>query len=369
MKEQPQGVTSLFTKTLSLAVFYLLAACMGPELPQQGAPIRTGFPLDELWVINGLSETVGLVNLERLATGTEPYYVNPVFLAGRVPNRITLDGTNGLIVNSTGNSLTVFDLRSPERRRDLLLPAGSNPWEARILHRDGRSWILVTTFLRNSLCVFDLGTGLLTREIILTNGSRPEGLAISEGQAWIAMTGWNFSTGGYDPGMVSVLDLTGSDPAFWREVAAIAVDENPQVVLADQSGQIHVLSTGRYSRAAGCVTVFTSTTRLRIGRIQTGGSPQSLAFDTSTGTMHLAGGSTYASYQVDTLSVSTRPAIASVLQTCDISAIALDSVRRLLFAADFARDRIMLLDLDELQAPRIIPAGDGPVALGLGRTW
>ena len=176
------------------------SSCMAPVLPDQDGPYRDSFPVDELWVVNGLSETIGLCNLQRLEADVLPWNANPLFLTGRVPNRIVIDGTNGLVVNSSGNSITVFALRQPGRQREYRLPTGSNPWDARFIHRPGRSLIAVTSFLRNSLFILDAATGESLRELLFPEGTRPQGMALSGSDLWIALSGWNFSTGEYDPG-------------------------------------------------------------------------------------------------------------------------------------------------------------------------
>lgn len=354
---------------LLLCSVLLLSSCMAPDLPEQGVPLRDGYPLDELWIVHGLAETIGLVNCDRLFGGRSEFFVNPLFLAGRVPNRVVLDGTNGIIVNSTGHSLTLFSLRSPGQRREIPLPGGSNPWDAALLHRAGFSRILVTAFMRNSLCVVDPVSGRVEHEIILTNGSRPEGLAIVGARVWVAMSGWNFSSGDYDPGRVSLVDISANDPGQWRETGWLAAGSNPQTIFGDTSGQVHVLATGRYNTGAGVVRVFDAETLVLKKEIATGGSPQALACDVAAGIMHVAGGAMHAAYDLTTLEMRALPEVEAALRARDISALAIDTGRRILFAADFSGDQLLAIDLDGMGLVRSIPLADGPVALAVGTTW
>lgn len=347
----------------------LLASCMAPDLPEQGLPLRDGYPLDELWIVHGLAETMGLVNCDRLFGGRSDYFANPLFLTGRVPNRIVVDGTNGIIVNSTGHSLTLFSLRSPGQRREIALPGGSNPWDAALLHREGLFRILVTAFMRNSLCVVDPVSGRVEHEIMLTNGSRPEGLAIVGTRAWVAMSGWNFSSGDYDPGRVSLVDISANDPRQWRETGWLAAGSNPQTIFGDTSGQVHVLSTGRYNTGAGVVRVFDAETLVLKKEIATGGSPQALAFDVTAGIMHAAGGAMHAAYDVATLETLALPEVEAAFRARDISALAIDTGRRILFAADFSGDQLLAIALDGTGLVRSLQVADGPVALAAGTTW
>lgn len=342
---------------------------MAPDLPEQAGPYRDGYPVDELWIVNGLSETLGLCNVERMSQGLEPWNANPLFLAGRVPNRIVVDGTNGLVVNSSGNSIHIFSLRSPARQGVFNLPAGSNPWDARFIHRTGRTYLCVTSFLRNSLSILEYPGGALVREMILTNGTRPQGLAVSGTRLWIAMSGWNFSTGTYDQGRVNVLDISDDDPGLWRLERSLAVRPNPQEIVPDNGGQIFVLSTGRYGREEGCLQVFADESGILKKEIMTGGSPRSLALDSVFGNIHLAGGNLHQCYNTGTLNPVSVDGIANAFVESDIAALALDAERRLLFAADFARDRILVVSLEGSGVHRVISVGDGPLAMAFGKTW
>jgi len=342
---------------------------MAPVLPEQDGPYRDGFPVEELWVVNGLSETVGLCNLQRLEAGVLPWNANPLFLTGRIPNRITIDGTNGLVVNSSGNSITVFQLRRPAQQREFRLPAGSNPWDARFIHRPGRSLIGVTSFLRNSLFVLDAATGETLRELVLPEGTRPQGMALSGSHLWLALSGWNFSTGDYDPGRIIVLETADPDPAQWTIRRILAVRPNPQEILPDMTGQVHVLSTGRYGKSEGCLQVFDEETGLLKKEILTGGSPRSLVLDAVRGNIHLTGGDLHRCYHTGTLEPVTLPGIGDAVSGTDIAALAIAAERRMLFAADFAHDRILVLSLDGAGVLQVIPAGDGPLALAAGTTW
>lgn len=354
-------------KPLLVLACALLVSCMAPELPEQGRPLRDGYPLTELWIIHGLAETVGLINCERLFGGQHEFFVNPLFLTGRVPNRIILDGTNGFIVNSTGHSVTLFSLRNPTRRRELMLPRGSNPWDAVLVHRAGVSRILVTTFMRNSLCVVDLATGHLEHEIMLTNGSRPEGLAIIGNHVWVAMTGFNFSSGDYDPGQVSLVDISAADPQQWKETGNLAVKKNPQTIMEDSLGQVHVVSTGRYNSGAGVVQIFTNFGLKK--EIASGGSPHALAFDMTGRIMHLAGKDLHLAYDIDSLEKVELPEVSTVLRKRDTSALAIDNERRILFGCDFSADLLVAIALDGTGTVSTVPVADGPVALAVGKTW
>ena len=350
----------------------LICSCVAPETPGEQGALRDGFPSDELWVVNGLAETVSLVNVGRLAAGTEPAVVSPLFVAGRVPNRIVLAGGRGLIVNSYGNSLTVFSLREPGRRMEIPLVAGANPWDVAVVNQGGVERALVTCFLRNSLCVVRLDGygGWLEREIALTNGSRPEGIASDGTRAWIAMSGWNFSSGEYDPGRISVVALTNADVGQWAECGVRDVDTNPQVVLHDAlAGRLHVLSTGRHGRNEGAVNVLNATTLASFGRIAVGGSPQALVIDDAGDMAQVAGGLLLSSYRLSTLVPVTNGLAACLPADSDLGSLALDPARRLLCAGDFARDRVLGFDLATETRRGTLAVGDGPVALAYGIAW
>jgi DNA-binding beta-propeller fold protein YncE len=320
--------------------------------------------------VENLSETVSVVNLDRWQAGITPHSVSPLFLSGRVPNSIATYAGKGYIVNSTGNSVTVFSLRDTEARHELALFPNANPWAIAFVQRGSVLYALVTCWLDNSLAIVRVeeGGGSLVGRIPLRNGMSPEGIVIVGDTAWIAMSGFNFSTYGYDAGYVTIVDISSDDPDDWQEIDALPVADDPQALVFDEANdKVYVLSTGAIINwpvyADGELAVFDAVTHAKKRDAVIPGGAQAIVLDETSGHLFIAGGGFIACYDSASLARVPQNAFSPLPAASDPSALALDPDRKFLFAADFANNRVLAFDLDTDQLAEIIPCGDGPVSL------
>jgi len=169
-----------------------------------------------------------------------------VATVGSAPNRVDVDPVQGILVtaNSGSDDVTVFDLTTESVLGALALPAGSNPWAARIV--DGR--VFVSALLQDAVHVLDLSTGTLLTTIPV--GKAPEGMCVAAGKLFVANSGFDFATFEYDAGTVTVIDL-----AALAVVTTIPVNLNPQECLALPDGTVHVVCTGDFFLTEGAIDV------------------------------------------------------------------------------------------------------------------
>jgi len=343
-------------------------ACSSPDEFQPREPLRDSYPVQELWVVENLSETVSVVNLDRWKAGVTPHTVSPLFLAGRVPQSITAHEGKGYIVNSSGNSITVFNLRGPDQRYDAAIFPGANPWGIAVIRQGSIVRALVTCAINNSLAVVRIegNGGWLERVIPLQSGEWPEGIASDGTRAWVAMSGWSFSLNGYIAGCVAVLDISADDVADWNVETSVPVAANPQALLLDtEADEVYVLSSGDPwgSGAPGGLAVLDATSSAVKREQPVSESFSALVLEKASGRLCLAGWGVLACYDAAALAPIPIQAFAGVTYADGFMDIALDQTGKFLYAADFANDRVLAYDLESGTFAGEFPCGDGPQAL------
>jgi DNA-binding beta-propeller fold protein YncE len=300
-------------------------------------------------VVNGLSET-----LSSLDPGTGQMTVQAAVL-GTWPNRVTAtpDRLELLVTASGDNEIEVLAAHDLSRRGGVDVHPGSNPWLA---VASSRSEAYATNWLSGGLRRLDLAsheTGPLLRT---TPG--PEGFAVSDGHAWIACTNYR-EDGTFGPGRVDVADL-----AAWSVVASIPVGRNPQDVLVDAAGRVHVLCTGTYGGGpddeAGSVHVVDRATRAVVGVVPLGGSPGRLALgeDGVVWVSGVAGG--VRRYRADDLEILPDPTDRA-LTSSGLTGIAIDATTSTVWVASFDADLLMEVDPVSVTVSNAWIVGDGPV--------
>jgi DNA-binding beta-propeller fold protein YncE len=297
-------------------------------------------------VVNTLSET-----LSSLDPDTGEMTVQAA-VAGTWVNRISRDGPYLLVTSSGANRvdrLAAVDL-SPAGEVDL--GPGSNPW-ATVPIPDGRA--LTTSWLAGNVRITDPGAGTAGTALATTPG--PEGMAVAGGLAWIACTNWQGTD--FGEGRVDVVDL-----AAWEIVASIPVARNPQDVLVDADGRIHVLCTGTYGGGAapepGRVQVLDAAARAVVAEVPLGGAPGRFV-EAPDGTVWVSGfEGGIRRYRADTLEMLPDPA-DPVLAAPGFTGIAIDPATGTAYVASFDSDLLIAIDGTTVEISGAWTVGDGPV--------
>jgi DNA-binding beta-propeller fold protein YncE len=331
--------------------FGLLAGCAenpgGVETPETGG--EAGTPPPRVLVVNSRSETLSSLDL---ASGTLTVRAADL---GAYANRVTiLPGGSGLMVVASGDNLvTTHNSRDFTLRLAIGMEPGSSPWLAAPLSLfEG----LVTNFLASNVRRLNLVTGQAGPTLPVSRG--PEGFAVSGRRAWIACTGWR-SDGVFDEGRLDVVDLDA-----WAVIASIPVGRNPQDVLVDGAGRVHVLCTGTYGAGAGSeegsVHVVDPASLTVAAVLPLGSSPGRLAAGDGDVVWVAGFYGGLRRYDAATLALLPDPA-EPALRADGLSAVAWDDESGRAYVTSFDLDLLIAVDGATLAVTGTWIVGDGPV--------
>lgn len=323
----------------------LLALCL--TVPATAAP-----PQRAAYVVGSNDGSVTRVDLDTNAV------VSNLLTVGGGANRIEADPAlaRAAIVHSTTDRVTVVDLLTESVGSVVPLPAGANPWTA--------EWagarLFVSALLHDALYEVDpFGFGVLDT---IPVGKAPEGMAVANGKLYVANTGFDFGTFGYDPGTVTVVDLATGNP-----VATVSVATNPQECVLAPDGTIHVVCTGDYAAVTGGIDVLDPLTDTVTA---------TLACDAYPGGACVVGGRVLLNITTLSFASEIRGYDATSLTWIWDGANALlpsfDYYTNLrgvsdgrLAVADFSADLLLLEDLAAPGSPQPFLTGDGPIDLAV----
>jgi DNA-binding beta-propeller fold protein YncE len=337
-------------KRLALALLFAGGCVEDPGSPLAPEPPAGDAPAPpRVLVVNTLSETLSSLDLD---TGELTVRAADV---GAWANRITLlpDGDGLLVAASGDNRVTVHDGRDFAVRRGIDVEPGSNPWLARALSASAG---LVTDWRSGDIRRLDLLAGLAGPPLATAPG--PEGFAVSAGRAWIACTGWQ-SDGQFGEGRLDVVDLDA-----WTVEKSIPVGKNPQDVLVDELGRIHVLCTGTYGGGAipeeGSVHLVDPALLQVVEVLPLGASPGRFAAGRD-GVVWVAGFSGgLRRYDSATLALLEDP-VEPALRSDGLSAVVPDDTAGIAYLTSFDLDLLIAVDEATLSVVDTWIVGDGPV--------
>ena len=371
-----------FSRILVAVLCFSVFACSSPDEFVEQPLLRDSGEVKELWIVEDQSETVSVVDITRWMKGQALHTFSPAFLTGRIPNDIVIFQGKGYIVNSEANSIIIFNLMNPAERKEISVGAGAGPWAVSVVAQGDVVRALVTCPENNSLAVLRVeGINATVERTISLTHTKPEGIASDGTRAWIAMSGWfmpDMYTVAYNPGYVTVLDISAADVTAWQETAHYEVAANPQnVVLDAAAGEVYVLSSGASDWAQdgsgnwvqtpvleGGLAVFNAASGAK-KREKTGLSEwgSALVLNQAAGELYVsAWGSSIACYNSGTLDKNTQR-IFPVPASAAISALALNEEDGYLFAADYYGNCVLAFKLANNTLADTLPCGDGPQAL------
>jgi DNA-binding beta-propeller fold protein YncE len=300
-------------------------------------------------VVNSLSWTLSSLDPD---TGTMTVQAATL---GAVPNRVTAaSGGRELLVTVSGdNEVTILAAHDLSRRGGIDVGRGSNPWLAVALPTGSA---IVSNWLSSDVRRLDLAARAAGPALDTSPG--PEGLAVLDGFAWIACTNY-LEGGGYGEGRVDVVDL-----AQWRVVSSVPVGKNPQEVLVDAAGRVHVLCTGTYGTGPddepGSVWVVDPAARAVVDSAALGGSPGRFALD-GDGVVWVCGeAGGVRRYRADDLSLLTDP-VDRWLRSPGLTGIAVDPSESTVWITSFDADVLLAVDPSTVSVRDAWFVGDGPV--------
>lgn len=327
----------------------IFAAC-GDDPIDPGPP-----PASALYVVNSTGETLDRIDLETGAVSLM------VMVLGDVPNDIvvTADPPRLWIANSGDNDVWGADPEElvPEPLIDL--GNNQNPYRLAVLD-DGR--LAVTNWLGGTLAFLDPVVGAVDDRRPI--GRTPEAVLASDNRVYVTAVGYDLPTGRFGPGKVYALDpsMRGAAPTD-----SAIVPTNPQALLIDTQGRLHVICTGNYGgyepSSQGAVRVLNAATLDSLGAIELGATPGAgiLVNDQVYVSAYYGG---LLRYDARTLVVS-RGTANPIIDAPGLSGMAYDAARQRLYVAGFEDDLIYVVDTTADTLVTAWEVGNGPIALGL----
>jgi hypothetical protein len=299
------------------------------------------------FVVNSLAETMSKIDL--VNGGVQ----NHITILGDTPNDIDYADNVLYVVNSVSASLQLIDPFSFANMGTYLLPVGSNPYSVEVAGYD----VYISGWV--SGVVYHINTVEDRIDSSITIGGFPEGIAYSDGMIFVTQTGFNPGDFSYGQGRVAMIDA-----ASLQYVDEINVGTNPQSIMVEPNGLIHIICTGNYDDVAGSVYIFNPYTDVMQDSIMIGGQPVSGVI-TRDGIAFVAAGGwvdhgIVMSYNIHSKQVLHGPSnpIAVGLGATDI---ALDSLG-FIYTTNLGNDTVTKMSSDG-QILSTYHMGDGPQAL------
>jgi len=199
----------------------------------------------EMFMVDTISTTLLRVDLTTFVAN------NDFVQIGYWANDVVLHEDYLYVVNSANGTVQVINSTNGQSR-EIELEDGSSP--SRILVHGGFAY--VTGLITGKLYKIDLSNTSNIEYIEV--GTSPGGLLIVDDKIFVALTGFlsydeETNISDFEPGIVAVIDL--NDFSFIKNVD---VSINPQELLADSHGNIHVLCTGNYNDIPTEIVIFCS---------------------------------------------------------------------------------------------------------------
>ena len=205
-----------------------------------------------IYVVNSESRT-----LSRINTDTNQAQ-NAFATLGIIPNKVIVTEDFLWSVNSGDNAVQKINLQTGSTIANILIEAGSNPWDA--CFENG--FLYVTGLFTNK--VYKVNTHTNAVESSLTVGISPEALCAFNGKLYVTNTGGYNNN--YANSSVSVIDLS-----TFEVTNTIPVSANPQYIV-EQGGLLHVSCTGNWINTFGKVCIINPVTETVIQTLNIGGS-------------------------------------------------------------------------------------------------
>ncbi len=354
------GKRLFFPAAVLAAVFSF--SCQAPVSGVGGS--RTVPDLDRaVYIVNTFARTVSVFDPVNLTM------YNNVMAVGQTANDIKYWDGRLFIVNSTDNSVQVFDESDYSLLKTIYLGTGRNPYS--IIIDTDRERGVIPNLYTGTVSVIDLNSYEIIDEISV--GRSPEYGCYLGGKVYVANT--EYYDNAFNVGSVSVID-SAADVADIAVVATVTIGSgaNPQTILPVPSlNQVHVVCSGNNDGTEDddgtIVIIDASNSNYNIVEtLAIGGSPLVSAdgYDSVSGRVYLAGTGGIMTY----LSATPSPAEHGYLNffygaDALISATVYDTdgVYDYVYALDFGSSRLLLIDPTTGALVRSISTSDGPIAM------
>lgn len=340
-KEKPMKIK--VTAFLLLSV--LLTGCkLAPT-----APSATVIPVHQsLITLNGLANTMSIINL---STGSVLVNGPPT---GQVPQEIHFRTHYIYVVNSGDNTLQIDDADYFGTSKNVIrLGAGCNPYSM-AFQDDNTAYC--SCLQTNEVVQVNLASQNVTarRSIPVSIGQYPEGLAVANGNLYIAMSASPSCTSTYSCGdgtSVGVLNLSNFTG---NSFTSVKVDQNPQAMALDAQSRLHVLCSGNYYSVWSNVDVLNTTTNSVIGTVAGPVNYSPGLIDIApNGNVFMAAWQGALEYNANSLGPVT------VIDGSN-NYLGVSDANGKVYFCDFSKDKVHEFDATTFAAGRVFNAGHGP---------
>ncbi|UCE66544.1 MAG: T9SS type A sorting domain-containing protein [Candidatus Zixiibacteriota bacterium] len=305
------------------------------------------FAQREAYVVNGLAETLSLIDLETGAV------TNHIVTLGETPNQAVYYDNYLYVVNSISADVMKINLSNHQVEHNFLLPIASNPYNAAFYNGYG----YVTGWVSGKVYRLNLATNSVDGEIEI--GGYPEGLLCHDNFLYVTQTYFDPTNFSYGQGKMAKIDL--SDFSY---VAEYNVGKNPQWISGAPDGRLHVVCTGNYVDVEGSIYIFNPGTGVVADSILIGGQPSQLAVSPG-GIGYLSAGGWVTdgyiySYDIFSGDIINGPA-NPITVGLGASAVATDSLG-FIYSCDFGDDTVSKIDFSG-NVVETYGLGDGPLSI------
>ncbi len=268
----PAGAASFGRRRMLIPVLFAAVFVCGlvltgcPSDPEGKSGSRDTIPdlKREIFVINGLAETLSIVNPEAVRNpdgeiGADEYIDNgnsvslekkriyhDALLVGASPTQVLHYDGKLYVINSLDNLIDVYDESTFSWKGEIDLGTGSNPWM--MVRKEGSSKGYVTNFTAGDVAVVDLDSYKVLERI--DAGQGPEGLAYVNDRVFVCNTNYSQEFPGFGRGTVTVIDTETDTVEKTVDIEDAGYVEgegsNPQSAVAFGApiNEVHIICTG-----------------------------------------------------------------------------------------------------------------------------
>jgi YVTN family beta-propeller protein len=237
-----------------LMALTVLSACRkdnnGTGEPDKPTAERQGLYVLSEGVMNANNSTLSYYNYDTKVLTTDQFTAVNGRGLGDTGNDLKIYGSKMYIVVNVSSTLEIVDPKTGKSLNRLNLNNNNVGREPRhIVFNKNKAYV---SSFDGTVAVID--TASLAIEKYIKVGRNPEKMAIANGKLYVANSGGLDWATAYDK-TVSVIDLNTN-----TEIKKITVPENPTGVVADQYGDVYVLSPGNYLTIKPSMTIINSAT-------------------------------------------------------------------------------------------------------------
>lgn len=370
---------SIFRLTLALVIPVCLAILsLGCS---SSTPTDPGIPAEgtRIMVANSLGETLS----QFIYTNSAYLTQNDIMPTGSAPNFILINDDKGYVLNSTSNSVLVFDTLTMSLIFEASVGVGKSPYNMAFINDDE---LIITNFVANDCVRMNInetytgdrikatipmptGNDLPKDSGVVTTSATPEAVVVVDSKAYVTLANLNmttFAAGG--PGLIGIINLTNNQ--FMGTVQTtgrntVGLCRNPVF-----PNELFVLSAGDIDTDTyhwldnGKIDVFTTNSPGITHSVDVDGAPFEMVV-ASNGYGYVADASAGKILTLDTINLTFGSTI-QVVEGSGLSYISGLAVgpNNLLYAIEFNNDQLVIIDTaSDNEIVQRIPTGDGPDAI------